>query len=121
MTSKTTQVSDIDDTKPTTAAEAPSKSSGGGAKRAVRVDGHDIALSGDKKTITIHTSEADGGQDAVPIGLNGYMYQVPRGVPVEVPTEIVKILENARTSTFHPTKDGELVERVHNRFAFSVH
>lgn len=116
--SNDTQVSSIDDTPVATTAQAPKSNS---AKRAPKVDGHDIALSGKKKTITIHVSDAEGGQDAVPIGLNGYMYQVPRGVPVEVPEELVKILENAKTSTFHPTKDGELIERVHNRFAFSVH
>ena len=113
-----TQVSSIDDTPVTTSAQAPKST---GAKRQPKVDGHDIALSGKKKTITIHISDAQGGDEAVPIGLNGYMYQVPRGVPVEVPEELVGILENAKTSTYHPGKDGELVERVHNRFAFSVH
>jgi hypothetical protein len=115
--SNDTQVSSIDDT-PANSAAAPKVA---GAKRQPKVDGHDVALSGKKKTITIHVSDAENGQDAVPIGLNGYMYLVPRGVPVEVPEEIVGILENAKTSTFHPSKDGDLVERVHNRFAFSVH
>lgn len=114
-----TQVSSIDDApaaKPaTTAAAAP--------KRVAKVDGHDIALSGKKKTITIHVSDAENGQEAVPIGLNGYMYQVPRGIPVEVPAELVNILENAKVSTYHPVGGGstELVERIHNRFAYSVH
>lgn len=116
--SSNTQVSDID--SPAEAAAPAAKAAG--AKRQPKVDGHDIALSGKKKTITIHTSEADGGHDAVSIGLNGYMYQVPRGMPVEVPEELVFILENAKTTTFHPTgKPGEFTERVSNRFAFSVH
>jgi hypothetical protein len=123
--SNQTQVSDIDDTpsKPESVITTSTGSNkrGGSDKRTVRVDGYDIALSGVKKTITIHTSEAEGGQDAVKIGLNGYMYLVPRGLPVEVPEELVKILENAKTSTFHPNKDGELTERSHNRFAYSVH
>lgn len=117
---ETTQISSIDDESSVATAPAPKASSG---KRTPKVDGFDIALSGKKKTITIHTSEAEGGHEAVPIGLNGYMYQVPRGVPVEVPEELVKILENAKTSTYHPAGNGstELIERVHNRFAFSVH
>lgn len=121
--SNTTQVSDIDDVKPNAPAAAPANgaASKNGGKRVVKVDGHDIQLSGNKKTITIHTSDAEGGQDAVNIGLNGYMYQVPRGIPVDVPAEVVHILENAKSSTFHPNKDGQLIERVHNRFAFSVH
>lgn len=115
-----TQISSIDDEAPV-AQTAAAKSAG--AKRVPKVDGHDIALSGKKKTITIHTSDSEGGHDAVPIGLNGYMYQVPRGMPVEVPVELVHILENARTSTYHPAGQGstELIERVSNRFAFSVH
>ena len=115
------QVSSIDDAPAaTTQAQSPKST---GAKRQPKVDGYDIALSGKKKTITIHVSEAANGDEAVPIGLNGYMYQVPRGVPVEVPEELVSILENAKTSTYHPAGNGstELIERVHNRFAFSVH
>lgn len=113
-----TQISSIDDEAPATQAAAKANNS---AKRAPKVDGFDIALSGKKRTITIHATESEGGHDAVPIGLNGYMYQVPRGMPVEVPEELVFILENAKTSTYHPGKDGELIERVHNRFAFSTH
>lgn len=115
--SNNTQVSDID-----SQPEAPVTTAKSGPKRAVKVDGFDVALSGKKRTITIHTSEADGGHEAVPIGLNGYMYQVPRGMPVEVPAELVSILENAKVTTFHPgPKAGEFVERTSNRFAFSVH
>jgi hypothetical protein len=115
--SNNTQVSDID-SAPETPANAPKAV----AKRTAKVDGFDAALSGKKKTITIHTSESEGGHDAVPIGINGYMYQVPRGTPVEVPEELVHILENAKVTTFHPAKGpGEFVERTANRFAFSVH
>ena len=115
--SNNTQVSDID-----SAPEASAPASKAAAKRTAKVDGFDIALSGKKKTITIHTSEAEGGHEAVPIGLNGYMYQVPRGIPVEVPEELVLILENAKVTTFHPSKEpGQFVERTSNRCAFSVH
>jgi hypothetical protein len=118
MANNDTQISSIDDDAPVATAAAAKST---GAKRTPKVDGHDIALSGKKKTITIHTSDSEGGHDAVPIGLNGYMYQVPRGVPVEVPEELVFILENAKTSTYHPGKDSQLIERVSNRFAFSTH
>lgn len=115
--SNNTQVSDID-----SAPEVATSAAKAGTKRAAKVDGFDIALSGKKKTITIHTSESEGGHEAVPIGLNGYMYQVPRGTPVEVPEELVGILENAKVTTFHPgAKAAEFVERTSNRFAFSVH
>ena len=83
--SNESQVSDIDDTPVSTpAAEAKTKTSASG-KRSVKVDGFDIALSGKKKTVTIHESDAEGGRDAVAIGLNGYMYQVPAASPSRCP------------------------------------
>lgn len=112
------KISSIDDT-PVEAVSAPARQA---AKRQPKIDGVDIGLSGKKKTITIHVSDAENGQEPVFVGLNGYGYQIPRGTPVEVPAELVSILENAKTSTFHPNRaTGELEERVHNRFAFSVH
>ena len=114
------KISTIDDA-PDEATKPVASKSTTTAKRAVKVDGHDIALSGKKLTITIHASELENGHDAVPIGLNGYMYQVPRGIPVEVPEELVGILKNAQTTSYHPGRDGTLIERTTNRFAFSTH
>src|SRR6266550_1033338 len=56
---------------------------------------HDTDLSGERKTITIHQTDTDGGQDAVAIGLNGYAYQIPRGIPVSIPVEVLEILKNS--------------------------
>ena len=109
----TTQITDISD--------APAKKAAAPTVKA-RVVGEDVNLSGKKKTITIHVSELEGGRDAVSIGINGYTWQVPRGIPVEVPVELVHVLENAKTSTYTSTgKPGEYNEQVNYRFAFSVH
>lgn len=35
----------------------------------------------------------------VHLGVNGRLVQVPRGIPVDIPTEMVEILENARSKT----------------------
>lgn len=83
--------------------------------------GHDVALSGRKATITIHPSEGIGGDEAVPIGLNGFMYQVPRGTPQEVPVELLEILEHAVTVHLSTGKDMQVNERAVPRFAFTVH
>lgn len=41
--------------------------------------------------------KASGKDDKapVPVGINGYIYQVPKGVYVEVPEQVAQILEEA--------------------------
>lgn len=88
---------------------------------AVKSNGHDVALSGLKAEITIHPSEGIGGEDAVVVGLNGFLYQIPRGEPQQIPTECLMILENAVALHLSTDKAGEVKERRVPRFAYTVH
>ena len=81
---------------------------------------HDGELSGKRRLVTIHSTETEGGNDAVNVGLNGFMYQIPRGVACNVPEEVLQILSNAKTTTYKTGADLKPVERTQNRFAFSV-
>lgn len=81
---------------------------------------HDATLSGKKRTVTIHATEGDGGNDAVFLSVNGYAYQIPRGVASEVPVEVVEVLQNAKTTILSFGQGGAVVERSVPRFAFSV-
>lgn len=117
MSKDSTQVSTIDDEQP--AAQAPKQAAA--AAKKVKGANHDAALSGDKKTITIHVSDAEHGHEAVSLSINGYAYQIPRGEPVEVPVEVLHVLENAKVDKFETAKDGSEIKRTSNRFAFSVH
>ena len=72
-----------------------------------------------RRTITIHASGDEEGQNAVPVGVNGVVYQIPRGVPCEVPDEVIGVLENAKTSIYK-TVNGESVEHLIPRFAYTV-
>jgi len=115
--SKDTTITSIDD-QPTVATPAKT------APKAAAVKGanHDVALSGKTRSITIHTSDAEGGHDAVFLSINGFGYQIPRGTPVEVPVEVLHVLENAKVTTYAPGKQpGEFIERTTHRFAFSAH
>lgn len=113
--SKDTTITSIDD-QPVAAPKAATKAA------AVKGANHDVALSGKTRTITIHTSEAEGGHDAVFLSINGYGYQIPRGTPVEVPVEVLHVLENAKVTSYSPSKTpGEFIERTAHRFAFSAH
>lgn len=81
---------------------------------------HDDALSGERRLITIHPTNEEGGSDAVPVGLNGYMYQIPRGVPCNVPVEVIEIIKNAKTTIMQTAIGGGFTERDAQRFAFSL-
>lgn len=80
----------------------------------------DDQLSGAKKTITIHASEAINGSEPVDVSLNGYLYRIPRNTPSEVPVEVVEILKNAVQTSFHAVPGGGHEPRNTPRFAYSV-
>jgi len=82
--------------------------------------GNDVALSGQRRTITIHPTDGDGGSDAVFVSLNGYGYQIPRGEPFSVPVEVIEIIKNARTTVLSSGEGGKVLERTVQRHAFSL-
>lgn len=90
------------------------------ASKAVKGANHDEALQGKTRVVTIHPTNDEGGSDAVFLSLNGYAYQIPRGIPVDVPVEVVEILKNAKQSITSFGKGGELIVRETQRFPFSV-
>ncbi|MEY4932643.1 MAG: hypothetical protein RLZZ403_963 [Pseudomonadota bacterium] len=110
------QVSTLESAK----TQAPAVAARGVANK-VKANGHDVALSGKKASITIHPSEGMGGEEAVLVGVNGYMYQIPRGEPQEIPVEVLEILEHSIGVHLSTDKAGEVKERRVPRFAYTVH
>lgn len=114
-----TQVTTLDDEKTTTAAA--DKATGTKAKAAEAkaakgsVAASDAGLTGNRKTIVIHQGEGAAGRDDVQVGVNGVMFNIKRGKPVDVPVEVVHVLENAVTKIY---EGGEEISTP--RFAFSV-
>jgi hypothetical protein len=56
------------------------------------------------------------------VGVNGKVWQLKRGTPVEVPPEVVHVLENAVTSYYEQRTDritGDLVEVEKTKSAIS--
>ncbi len=90
------------------------------AKASVKVNGHDAALSGKLARVTIHAGQGKDGQEAVFLGLNGYAYQVPRGTPVEIPMELLGVLETAVAENV-TTEDAKVLTSNSPRYAYSVH
>jgi hypothetical protein len=90
------------------------------AAKAVKGANHDTNLTGKMRVVTVHPTNDEAGSDAVFVSLNGYAYQIPRGIPVEVPDEVVQILKNAKQELMSFGKGGEIITRETQRFPFSV-
>lgn len=80
----------------------------------------DGQLSGRRRKLTIHRSDADDGDRAVFVGINGYGYHIPRGKTVEVPDEVIEALNNAVVTRYSSGKDGKVVAMDAPRYAFTV-
>lgn len=87
---------------------------------AVKGANFDPAMSGNKRTVTIHADNGESGNDAVFVSINGFAYHIPRGKPFEVPVEVVKVLEDAKMDILSPAQGGGVNVRTAPRFAFSV-
>lgn len=107
------------DTSITTLDDAPKAAVA--APVAVVLSGADEGdqLSGTRVVLTIHPGEGENGRDPVFVGLNGTHYQVPRGVPVNVPSELIEILDNAKPMVYENNGGTAHVREV-QRFGYSA-
>ncbi len=115
-------ISTLDDTagQPNTSA-APAAPAAPRAKPGV-VKGNNASddLSGKRVTITINVDRDEVGGEAVMVGHNGVMYQIPRGKPQSVPVELVQVLKDAKYTLMHVGPGGLPVETVVPRYSFQV-
>ena len=86
----------------------------------VKGENFDDQLEGKFEMITIHSGNDEAGSDAVPVGLNGYVYQIPRDKPFKVPSEVVQILRDSVVTSYKADGKGGNVERNTPRYAFST-
>lgn len=56
--------------------------------------------------VLIHRTDDDGGDEAVPLGVNGRVMLVPRGKEVDIPSTYYEVLRNAVTHRFESYKEG---------------
>lgn len=72
--------------------------------------------------INIPVQEAvAGGSDAVPIGVNGTVARIMRGVDVDVPVEYVEVLKNAQKMIYDRGPNSELINpRLTPIYPFSI-
>jgi hypothetical protein len=71
--------------------------------------------------IIIHEQDGDDGSFDVKVGVNGRAYQIKRGVEVDVPPEVVHVLDNAIVTRIvkDPDTNREITKDV-RRFNYSV-
>ena len=81
---------------------------------------HDDALSGKKVNVTFHEQDGDLGKLPVQVGLNGFAYYIPRNTPVEIPIEVLQVVQDAQ-ETVYESKQGLVQERKKPRFSFTQH
>ena len=108
------KVTTIDDVAPAATAK----------KTVVRPSGAPVGgseLKGEMVTLTIHSSNDFDGREAVPVGHNERVYQIPRGKPCVVPKAVAQIVADAVTERYDPTPDGKgAVASTQPRFAYSI-
>lgn len=78
-------------------------------------------LSGRKVQVTFYEQEGDLGKHAIFAGLNGVGYNIPRGVRVDLPIEVLAVFNDAVMKSIETLQDGSQRERDVMRFAFQVH
>ncbi len=70
------------------------------------------------------TERPDGGKEDVAVGVNGFVWQLKRGVDIEVPWRVVEALRNAiETNITHdarPEHEGEVISNEVDRIPFSI-
>ena len=110
-------VTDLDSQEPTTTQVASSPEA---AVEEVKGTNFDAQLCGTKVNLMIMAGQEDGGSDAVSIGLNSYLYLVPRNVQCLVPMEVAEIVKNAEVIQYIPGPRGIPTPRAAPRFAYTV-
>jgi len=73
----------------------------------------------DRKRIII--SESENANDVnVFVSVNGYAYNIRRGVEVEVPVSVLHVLDNAVESRIVKTAEGNHTLKSYQRFPYQV-
>ena len=56
--------------------------------------------------IHVNITEEAGGNEPVPVSVNGKVMLIPRGKDVDVPAEYVEVLQHAISHKYDPLPDG---------------
>jgi hypothetical protein len=85
----------------------------------IRVPDNGKSLCGERVELIVHAGEGEVGRQAVFLGINGHGLNIPRSIAVDVPIEVIEILDNA-TMTVYEQIDNKTYEREVKRFSYNV-
>lgn len=86
---------------------------------AVGNDGSAQGLN-NKVRVIFHNQDGPGGADDIFVSVNGKAYLIKREHEVELPGEVMHIIENAKQHVFERGADNRIRERSVMRYAYSV-
>lgn len=112
MSSKESQVTTLDDEATPAPAVVATKSK---AKAVAAPESSDEGMF----MVTVHATDGDAGSNAVDMCINGYLYQLPRGVPCKVPEAVLEGLRNAVTTKHKVVGDSVITQNI-PRFPYSA-
>jgi hypothetical protein len=106
------------DTSITTIDDAP-KAEAPAPVSVLRASDLGADLSGKRVELTINQDSGENGREPVFVGLNGVGFQIPRGVPVNVPVELLEILDNA-VQTVYESNGNTAQAREVKRYSYNT-
>lgn len=87
----------------------------------IAVSDHADAMTGERLEVVIQAGEGAIGKQPVFLAINGHGFNVPRGIPVHLPVEVVEILDNATQVVYeHDQATDKMLEREVKRYSYSV-
>ena len=115
MTSKTKaaqgeMIATLDDDIDNAVSVTPARSDKAAPAAEAQGSAHDDEMSGDRVDIYIYAGHEENGSAPVPVGVNGVVYYIPRAKKVNVPVEVVGVLQNAVTDVHEPRGDNKGVD-----------
>lgn len=109
------------DTNVTTLDDEPARLEPAAPVQKIAVTDNGDHFAGEKVELTLHSDEGEIGRQAVFLGINGHGFNIPRDVPVEVPFEVIEVLNNSMMATYEPVPGGggKMMERHVKRFSYN--
>lgn len=78
-----------------------------------------------KYKLTLNSDDKAGGDAPLPVGVNGYVWTIPRDMEVEVPESVIDVLKDAKMTIMEKAGEDDegrpiYKERDVRRFSFSA-
>ena len=73
-----------------------------------------------RKTVIFHNQDGDVGVQDIFVSVNGKAYQIKREVEVELPIEVIHVIDNAIITKFSRDEKGKEIVRDVKRYPYTA-